>query len=173
MLRACTLDYAGSWDHNLPLVEFTYNNSYHTSIGMAPYEALYGRCCRTPTCWEEVRERVPSKVELIDQAKGIVSTIRKRLQTFQSRQKSYADNCRRPLKFNMGDYVFMKVSPLKGSVRFGQKGKLTPTFIGPFEILQRIGPVACRVALPHICKIFIMFHVSNLRWYVPVPSHLI
>jgi len=121
MLSACGLDYAGSWDHNLPLAEFTYNNSYHASIGIAPYEALYDRHCRTPVCWEEVGEREPSKVELIDKIKEIVSTIRRRLQTVQSRQKSYADNHRRPLKFNMGDHVFLKVSPLKGSVPSSQR----------------------------------------------------
>jgi len=102
---------------------------------MPPYEALYGRCSKTLVCWEEVGEREPSKVELIDQTKEIVNTIRKRLQTAQSRQKSYADNRRRPREFNVGDHVFLKVSPLKGSVRFGQKGKLTPRFIRPFEIL--------------------------------------
>jgi len=79
MLRACALDYAGSWDQNLPLVGFAYNNSYHSSIGMAPYEALYGRCCRTPVCWEEVGGREPSKLELIDQTMEIISIIRKRL----------------------------------------------------------------------------------------------
>jgi len=97
MLRGCALDYAGSWDHNLPLVEFAYNNSYHSSIDMAPYEALYSRRCRTPVCWEEVGEREPSKVELIDQTKEIVDLVRERLQTTQSWQKSYADNRRRPL----------------------------------------------------------------------------
>jgi len=91
MLRACALDYTGSWDHNLPLVEFACNNSYHSTIGMAPYEALYGRRCRTPICWEEVGERELSKVKLIDQTKEIVHIIRKKLQAGQSRQKSYAD----------------------------------------------------------------------------------
>jgi len=80
MLRACALNKVGSWDHNLPLVEFAYDNSYHTSIGMALYEALYGRRCRTPVCWEEVGEREPSKVKLIDQTKETVNIIKKRLQ---------------------------------------------------------------------------------------------
>ena len=85
---------------------------------------------------------MPSKVELIDQTKETVSTIRKRLHAAQSRHKSYANNRRRALEFNVGDHVFLKVSPLKGSVRFGQKGKLTSIFIRSFEILQRIGHVA-------------------------------
>ena len=79
MLRACALDYVGSWDHEIPLVEFAYNNNYHASIRMAPYEALYGQRCRTLVCWEEVGEREPLKAKLIDQTKEIVSTIRKRL----------------------------------------------------------------------------------------------
>jgi len=86
-------------------------------------------------CWEEGGEREPSKVELIDHTKEIISTISKRLQTAQSGQKSYVDNHRRPLEFNMGDHMFLKVSPLNGSVHFGQKSELTPRFIGPFEIL--------------------------------------
>jgi len=123
MLRACSL------------VEFAYNNSYHSSIDMAPYEALYGRRCRTPVCWNEVGERKLSKIELIDQTREIVSRIREKLRVAQDRQKSYAVTRRRPLQFNIEDHVFLKVSPLKGSLRFGQKGKLTPRCIGPFEIL--------------------------------------
>ena len=102
---------------------------------MAPYEALYVRHCKTLACWEEVGEREPSKVELINQTKEIISVIRRRLQAAQSKQKSYADNRRRPLEFNVGDHVFLKVSPLKGSLHFGQKSKLAPRFIRPFEIL--------------------------------------
>ena len=119
MLRACALEYSGSWDHNLPLVEFAYNNSYHSSIDMAPYEALYGRRCRTPVCWNEVRERKLSKIELIKQTQDIITKIREKLRAAQDRQKSYADTRRRPLEFSVGDHVFLKVSPLKGSIRFG------------------------------------------------------
>jgi len=148
MLRAYALDYKGNWDHNLPLAEFAYNNRYHSSIEMAPYKALYGRRCRTPICWDEVGERRLSKVELIDQTIDVVNKIRERLRAAQDRQRSYADVRRRPLTFNVGDHVFLKVSPLKGSLRFGQKGKLAPRYIGPFEILQRVGPVAYHLALP-------------------------
>jgi len=112
---------------------------------MAPYEALYERRYRTPICWEEVEERKLSKVELIDHTKEIVSKIREKLKASQDRQKSYADTRRQPLQFNVGDHVFLKISPLKGSLRFSKKGKLAPRFIGPFEILQRVGHVAYRL----------------------------
>jgi len=135
MLRACALEYTGAWDHNLPLIEFVYNNSYHASIGMTHFEALYGRRYGTPIYWNEVGEREPSEVKLIDQTIEIIKTIRKRLQVVQSRQKSCADVRRRLLEFEVGNHMFLKVSPLKGSIRFGQKGKLSLRFIGPFKIL--------------------------------------
>ena len=119
MLRACALDYAESWDHNLPLAEFAYNNSYHSSIEMATSEALYGRRCRTPICLDEVGERRLSKVELIDQTIDIVNKIRERLRAAQDRQKSYADVRRRPLAFDVREHVFLKVSHWKGSLQFG------------------------------------------------------
>jgi len=162
MLRACALDYAGGWDHNLLLAEFAYNNSYHSSIKMAPYEALYGRRCRTPICWDEVGERKLSKVELIDRTVEIINKIRKRLRAAQDRHRSYADTRRKPLTFEAGDHVFLRVSPLKGSLRFGQKGKLSPRYVGPFEVLQSVGPVAYRLALPPTLQgIHDVFHVSQ------------
>ena len=161
MLQACALEYAGSWDHNLPLVEFAYNNSYHLSIHMAPSEALYGWHCRTPICRNEVGERKMLKIELIDQE--IIHKITAKLRAAQNRQKSYADTRRQPWEFNVGDHVFLKVSPLKWSLRFGQKGKLTLRYIEPFVVLQRIGPVAYRLALPLTLQgIHDVFHVSNL-----------
>jgi len=115
---------------------------------MVPYEALYGRHCKTPICWEEIGERKLSKVELIDHTKEIVSKIKEKLKAAQDRQKSYADTRKRPLEFNAGDHVFLKVSPLKENLRFGKREKLAPRFIAPFEILQRVGHVAYRLALP-------------------------
>ncbi|KAJ9543867.1 hypothetical protein OSB04_023574 [Centaurea solstitialis] len=109
MLRACAIDFGGSWDKHLPLIEFAYNNSYHSTIGMAPFEALYGRKCRTPTCWSEAGEK-------------------------------------------------------PGVIRFGRRGKLSPRYIGPFRILQRIGPVAYKLELPEeLAGVHNVFHVSNLR----------
>ncbi|GJZ01749.1 putative reverse transcriptase domain-containing protein [Tanacetum coccineum] len=120
MLRACVIDFSGSWDVHLPLAEFSYNNSYHTSIRCAPFKALYGRKCRSPVLWAKIGE---------------------------DRQKSYADNRRKPLEFEVGDRVMLKVSPWKGVVRFGKKGKLALMYVGPFDILERISPVAYRLSL--------------------------
>ncbi|GAB2284509.1 hypothetical protein Dimus_039673 [Dionaea muscipula] len=174
MLRACALDWRGNWDDHLPLMEFSYNNSFHSSIEMAPYEALYGRKCRSPSCWTEVGERQILGPELVDEASQKIAMIRERLATAQSRQKSYADHRRRDLEFQVGDKVFLKVSPWRGTIRFGQKGKLSPRFIGPFEILDRVGVVSYRLALPpSLAGVHNVFHVSMLRKYVHSPDHII
>ena len=106
-------------------------------------------------------EKRLSKVELIDQTNEVINKIREKLRAAQDRQKSYADVRCRPLAFDVGEHVFLKVSPLKGSLRFGQKGKLTPRYIGPFEILQKIGPVAYRPALPPTLQVFVMCSISH------------
>ena len=139
MLRACVLDFKGSWEEHLPLVEFSYNNSYQTSIQMTPYEALYGRPCRSSICWTEVGESSIKGPDLIRDTTEKVGLIQKRFLTAQSRQKSYTDKPRRPLEFEAGDHVFLKMMPKRGVVRFGKQGKLSPRFIGPFEVLERVG----------------------------------
>ena len=100
----------------LPLVEFAYNNSFQVSIGMAPYEALYGRKCRTPICWNEVGERKLSSEELIKVSTEKIRVVRERLKVAQDRQKSYADTRRRDLEFEVDDMVFLKVVPWKGVI---------------------------------------------------------
>ncbi|XP_022007523.1 uncharacterized protein LOC110906739 [Helianthus annuus] len=115
--------------------------NYHASIGRAPYEMLYGRKCRTPVCWDEAH-----------------------LKAAQDRQKSYADKRRRPIEFQVGDKVMLKVSPWKGIIRFRKRGKLSPRFIGPFKIIERVGKVAYRLELPEeLSGIHSTFHVSHLR----------
>lgn len=174
MLRVCALDFKGNWDDHLPLVEFSYNNSYHASIGMPPYEALYGRKCRSPLYWDEVGERKLSSPELIQQTKEKVELIRKRLVAAQDRQKKYADQNRRDMEFEPGEKVLLKVSPWKGLSRFGKKGKLSPRYIGPFEILKKVGRVAYELALPpQMQHIHNVFHISMLRKYNPDASHVI
>ena len=173
MLRACVFDHKGSLEEHLPLVEFVYNNSYPTSKQMAPYEALYGRPCRSPICWAEVGESSITSPDLIRDTSEKVSLIRQRLLTAQSRQKSYVDRRRRPLEFEFGDHVFLKVMPKRGVVRFDKRGKLSPRFIGPFEILERMGTVAYRLALPpSMSGVHEVFHVSMLRRYSPNPAHV-
>ena len=164
MLRACVIDFGGSWDKHLPLIEFAYNNSYHSTIGMAPFEALYGRKCRTPTCWSEAGEKPVAGPELILETTEKINAAREHMKAARDRQKSYADKRRKNLEFQAGDFVMLKVSPWKGVIRFGKRGKLSPRYIGPFRILQRIGPVAYKLELPEeLSGIHNVFHVSNLR----------
>ncbi|GJW06465.1 hypothetical protein Tco_1568888 [Tanacetum coccineum] len=164
MLRACVIDFGSSWDRHLPLVEFSYNNSYHASIKAAPYEALYGRKCRSPVCWSEVGDSQLTGPELIRDTTEKIVQIKNRLLAARSRQKSYADKRLKPLEFEVGDMVLLKVSPWKGAVRFGKRGKLSPRYIGPFKILARVGPVAYTLELPEELKgIHSTFHVSNLK----------
>ena len=159
---------------HLTLVEFAYNNSYQASAQMAPYEALYGRPCRSPLCWTEVGESSITGPDLIRDTFEKVSLIRQRLLTAQSRHKSYADVRRRPLEFEVGDHVFLKVMPKRGVVRFGKRGKLSPRFIRPFEILERVGTVAYRLALsPSMLGVHELFHVSMLQKYTPDPAHVV
>ena len=174
MLRACVLDFQKGWNTYLSLVEFAYNNSFHSSIGMAPYEALYGRKCRSPILWDEMGERKFLWPELVQRTGEAVEKIRKRILTAQSRQKSYTDVRRRKLEFNVGDKVFLKVAPMKGVMRFGKKGKLSPRFIGPFEILERVGKVAYKLALPpSLASVHNVFHVSMLKKYIQNSSHVL
>ncbi|KAL0548949.1 hypothetical protein IC582_013427 [Cucumis melo] len=164
----------GSWDSHLHLMEFAYNNSYQATIGMAPFEALYGKCCRSPVCWGEVGEQRMLGPELVQTTNAAIQKIRARMLTAQSRQKSYADVQRKDLEFEVGDMVFLKVAPMKGVLRFEKKGKLSPRFVGPFEILERIGPVAYRLALPpSFSAVHDVFHVSMLRRYVADPTHVV
>ncbi|GJR69666.1 putative reverse transcriptase domain-containing protein [Tanacetum coccineum] len=148
MLRDCVMNFGGSWDTHLPLVEFSYNNSYHTSIKLCTIRALYGRKCRSPVIWTE-----------------------ERLKTARSRQKSYADKRRKPLEFEVGDRVLLKVSPWKGVVRFGKKGKLAPRYVGPFESSRAVGTVPYRLKLPQeLSCVHDTFHVSNLKKCLAEPD---
>ena len=121
MLRACVIDFKGSWDENLSLIEFAYNNSYHSSIQMAPFEALYGRKCRSPINWFEVVEIALIGPDLVFEAMEKVRLIRERLKSAQSRQKSYSDNRMKDIEFEVDDWVYLKISPMKGVMRFERK----------------------------------------------------
>nr|ABA97778.2 retrotransposon protein, putative, Ty3-gypsy subclass [Oryza sativa Japonica Group] len=171
MLRACALDLGGAWDKSLPYAEFSYNNSYQASLQMAPFEALYGRRCRTPLFWDQTGERQLFGTEVLNEAEEKVRAVRERLRIAQSRQKSYADNRRRELVFQVGDYVYLRVTPLRGVHRFQTKGKLAPRFVGPYRILERRGEVAYQLELPsNMLGIHNVFHVSQLKKCLRVPE---
>lgn len=174
LLRACVLEQGGSWDSHLALIEFTYNNSFHSSIGMAPFEALYGRRCRTPLCWYESGESLVLGPEIVRETTEKVKLIREKMKASQSRQKSYHDKRRKDLEFQAGDHVFLRVTPVTGVGRALKSKKLTPRFIGPYQILEKVGRVAYRVALPpNLSNLHDVFHVSQLRKYVHDPSNVI
>ncbi|CAL1353211.1 unnamed protein product [Linum trigynum] len=174
LLRACVLTMEGAWDEHLPLMEFAYNNQYHSSIQAAPYEVLYGRKCRTPLYWDAEGMRQLEGPEMIQKAVEKVEVIRRNLKTAQDRQKSNAERPGNPRSYEVGDMVFLRVSPWKGVMRFGKKGKLSPRYIGPYEVLERIGPLAYRLALPpSLSRIHDVFHVSMLRAYRSNPEHVI
>ncbi|GKD33340.1 putative reverse transcriptase domain-containing protein [Tanacetum coccineum] len=140
MLRACVLDFGKGWDKHLPLVEFSYNNSYHTSIKATPFEALYGRKCRSPICWAEVGDSQLTGIEIIHETTKKIIQIKSR------------------------DKVMLKVSPWKGVIRFGKRGKMNPRYIGPFKIIGNVGTIACRLELPkQLSRVHNTFHVSNLK----------
>ncbi|WMV37771.1 hypothetical protein MTR67_031156 [Solanum verrucosum] len=137
MLRAFVMDFGGQWDQYLPLAEFAYNNSYHSSIQMAPFEALYGRRCRSPVGWFDSTKTRSRGTDLMREALDHMSS-------------------------------------MKGVMRFCRQGKLSPRYIGPFEILRTIGEVAYELALPSAFSgIHPVFHVSMLRRYVPDEFHVI
>nr|GFB76272.1 putative reverse transcriptase domain-containing protein [Tanacetum cinerariifolium] len=164
MLRACVIDFRKSWDRHLPLVEFSYNNSYHTSIKAAPFEAIYRRKCRSPLCWAEVGDAQLTGPEIIHETTEKIVQIKSKIQAARDRQKSYADLKRKPMDFQVGDKVMLKVSPWKGVVRFGKRGKLNPRYIGPFQVLSKVGDVTYRLELPQqLSRVHNTFHVSNLK----------
>jgi hypothetical protein len=138
---------------------------------MSPFEALYGRKCRTPLYWDQTGERQFFGPELIQEAEEQVHMIRESLRVAQTRQKCYADNRRRPLEFEEGDHVYLKVSPLRGMRRFKVKGKLSPHFIGPFRVFRRVGEMAYQLELPdNLSDVHNVFHVSQLKKCLCIPE---
>jgi hypothetical protein len=174
MLRACIIHYGMNWDKCLALAEFSYNNTYQSSLQMAPFEALYGQKCQTPLRLFEIGERQIFGPDLVTEAENEVKIIQANLKVAQSRQKNYADQRRKQSQFQVGDYVYLRVSPTKGVQRFGLKGKLAPRYIGPFEITEACGPVAYKLRLPtQLAAIHDVFHISQLKKCIKVPTEII
>ena len=174
MLRACVISFGMKWEDCLPFAEFSYNNSFQASAGKAPFEILYGRKCRTPLNWSETGERQLLGNDLISEAEEMCKVIRENLKAAQSRQKSYYDGKHRDLAFNIDDHVYLRVSPMKGTQRFGIKGKLAPRYVGPFKILGKRGDLAYQLELPsNFANVHDVFHVSQLRKCFKAPERMI
>jgi hypothetical protein len=164
MLRACTLQYGRSWDKSIRYAEFSYNNNYQESLKIAPFEILYGRRCQTPLFWNETGERKVFGPDILQEAEKQVRMVRENLRVAQSRPKSYADHRRRELIFEVGDFVYLNVSPMRGLCHFKVRGKLAPRFIGPFKILKKRGEVAYQLELPpQLSDVHDVFHASQLK----------
>jgi hypothetical protein len=171
MLRACAHQHGSSWDKSVPYAEFSYNNSYQPSLKMSPFESLYGEKCRTPLYKDQTGGRQFFGPELIQEAEEQVYIITENLRVAQTKQKSYVDNRRRPLKFEDGDHVYLKVSPLRGMRRFKVKGKLSSLFIGPFRVFRRVGEMAYQLELPdNLYDLHNVYHVSQLKKCLRVPE---
>jgi hypothetical protein len=175
ILRVCAMQYGRSWDKSLPYAEFSYNNSYQESLKMAPFEMLYGRRCQTLLFWSETGEWKVFRPDILQEAEKQVRTVTENLRVAQSRQKSYVDHRRRELSFEVGDFVCLKVSPMRGLHHFKVRGKLALRFNGSFKILEKRGEVAYQLELPPQLSsdVHDMFHVSQLKKCLRVPEEQI
>ena len=155
-------------------MEFVYNNRYHSNIKMAPYEALYGRKCRSPVYWDKEGIEILEGPEIVQMTADKINIIKSKLKAAQDRQKSYSDQHRKEMEYQVDEKVFLWVSSWKGIMRFGNKGKLSPRYIGPYEIIERVGPLAYKLDLPpELARIHSVFHVSMFRRYRSDPSHVL
>jgi len=172
--RACILKFKGSWEKHLPLNEFSYNNSFQASLEMTPFEALYGRRCRSPVYWTEVGERALLGPKILQSKEDSVRKIRVKLMVAQNRQKQYENPKHRSVEYVVGELVLLKVSHFYRVKRFGANKKLNPRYVGPFSILKRIEDVAYRLDLPaSMEKVHNVFHVSLLKKCFNYPNFIV
>jgi hypothetical protein len=173
MLRMYVMDKPSKWEDYLHVVEFSYNNRYQASLKMSPFEALYGRKCNTPISWDNLAYREIFGLELLREMEEKLLKIKRNLKVAQDRKKSYADKCRTHREFKVGDHVFLNVKAKRSSLKLGNCSKLAARYCGPFEILERIGPVAYILALHASMTIHNVFHVSLLKKYILDANHVI
>jgi hypothetical protein len=174
MLDACVLTDGLKWGKHLPLAEFSYNNSYQESIKMSPFEPLYEQPYRTPLSWSESGERVIFGPDIVTEAEEKVKQIQANILVAQSRQKSYTDKRRNPLEFEVGDHVYLRVSPMKGVRRFGIKGKLALRYISPYPIIDKYEPTSYQVELSaKLTWVHNVFHVSQLKRCLKPPTDVV
>ncbi|GJS98078.1 putative reverse transcriptase domain-containing protein [Tanacetum coccineum] len=166
MLRACVIDFGNGWEGHLPLIEFSYNNSYHASIKAALFEALYGRKCRSPVCWAEVGDARLTSPELVHETTKKIVQIKHKMQAAHDRQKSYADVRHKPLEFQVGDRVMLKVSPWKGVVCFGKRGKLNPSTFHVSNLKKCLSDEPLAVPLDEI-------HIDDKLHFVEEPVEIL
>ena len=157
----------------LNLVEFSYNNGYHSSLKMIPFEAMYGRKCNTLISWDNPTDRVIVGPELLKDMEDQMVKIKHNLKVSQDRQKIYADHNMTTRQFQVGDHVFLKVRPKKSSLNLGNCSKLAARYCGPFEVLSKIGHVSYDLALPTCIRVHNVFHVSLLKKYILDVNHVI
>jgi hypothetical protein len=161
------------WEEYLHLVEFAYNNGYQTSAKMIPFEVLYDKKCKTLIRWDNPVGRLMMGLEMLQEMEKMVRKVQRNLKEAHERQKSYADLKRRHQEFKVGDQMYLKFKERRSSLNLGNCSNLAPRFCGPFEILDRIGPVAYQLALFANLKFHNVFHVSLLKKYLHDPTHII
>eukprot|EP00253_Pinus_taeda_P012179 PITA_12179 len=172
MLRAYVMQQPTRWEEYLHLVEFAYNNGYHTSTQMSPFEVMYGRKCRTPSSWGGPEDKLSLGPDMLKEMEDMVKRVRINLKAAQDRQKNFADRKRRFKEYQVGDHVYIRIQAKRSTLQWAGCAKLAPRYCGPFQILARIGPVAYQLALPSHIRVHNVFHVSVLKKYVYDPKHV-
>eukprot|EP00253_Pinus_taeda_P027707 PITA_27707 len=173
MLRSYVMQQPNRWEEYLHLVEFAYNNGYHASLQMSPFEVIYGRKCHTPSSWGGPEDKLMLGPEMLKEMEQMDKKVRANLKVAQDRQKSYADRKRNFKEFQVGEHVYVRIRAKKSTLQWSGCAKLAPRFCGPFQILARIGPVAYQLALPSHIRVHNVFHVSVLKKYIYDPKHII